>query len=167
MFERELPESEHHLAASMVNAYRARYREMPHDGVVIFDDVIQTLEYLKDNSFKTSLATTKLSYIAEMLLQKIGLAQYFDLIAGSTETIMEKPHPDIIFDILGKLSVNRERAVLVEDTPTGIMTGKNAGVYTIAVTTSVPWATTMEALRQAGPDQIIASLSELQNHLYL
>ena len=168
MFERTLLESDRHLAPQMVDEYRERYSGTSHEGVVILDGVVPMLEYLRQNGFKSAVATTKADVEVHPLLQRIGLYGYFNLITGFREGIRTKPHPDMVQYIMRELDVRPERTALVGDTPTDIMTARNAGIYPIAVTTSVPLGmTTLDKIYAARPDVVIDSLRELPNHLYV
>lgn len=168
MFQKTLPESDRHLAPQLVAAYRERYHETSHVGVVILDGVIPILDYLRRDDFKSAVATTKANDEVHPLLQRIGLYGYFDLVVGFMEGIRTKPHPDMVQYIMRELGVEPQRTVLVGDTPIDVMTARNAGVYSIAVTSSVPLGfTTLDKIRDAKPDVVIDSLSELPRHLYM
>jgi len=166
MFERILPEHDRHLASQMVAEYRKRYNNTSHHGVVVLDEVIPTLVYLKKAGFKLAVATTKADNEARSLLQKIGLYNYFDVVTGFRDDIRVKPHPDMIYYILKELAIEPSKTALVGDTPTDVFTAKNAGIAVIVVTSSVSLGmTTLDNIYASKPDRIIHSLAELKNIL--
>ena len=168
MFEKTLPESDKNLAPQMVAEYRERYHNTSHEGVVILDGVVGTLERLQSDGFKLAVATTKVNDEVHPLLQRIELYRYFDLVTGSRKGLRTKPYPDMVLYIMKELGVIPERATLVGDTPTDVMTARNAGVYSIAVTSSIPLGfTTRDKIYSAKPDAIIDSLRDVTTHLYI
>ena len=56
---------------------------------------------------------------------------------------------------------------MVGDTPVDVMTARNAGIYVVAVTSSIRLGmTTLNKIREAKPDLIIPSLRNLPRNLY-
>jgi phosphoglycolate phosphatase-like HAD superfamily hydrolase len=65
------------------------------------------------------------------------------------------------------LDIRPEKTVMVGDTPVDVATARNAGVYSIVVTSGVTLqTTTLDAIQQSKPDIIVSSLSGLLNILY-
>ena len=162
-----LPESSRYLAPQLVDAYVRRYVKTSHVGTVALEGVIPTLDQLRKEGFRLAIATTKRDDTVAPLLQKIGLLQYFDLVTGRMEGMRNKPNPDMLQYVMKKLNVTPQRTAMVGDTPIDIMTARNAGVYAVAVTSSVQLGmTTLDRICDAKPDRIIGSLRELQDHLH-
>ncbi len=154
-------------AQEMVIAYRKRYHDTSHNGIVILDGVVSTLEGLRSNGFRLAVATTKAENEALSLLQKIGLHKYFDAIAGATETVRAKPHPDMIHYVMERLGAEREKTILVGDTLIDVSTARNAGIRVATVTTGISFGfTTHEDIYAWKPDYIVRSVSELPEILF-
>jgi len=167
MFQRTIPEKDGHLAPELVDVYRRRYHDTGDHGVVILDDAISVLRYLRDSGLKLAVATTKEDNEAKFLVQKIGLSKHFDLITGLKQGFKNKPNPDMVRYVVTELGVDTDRTVFVGDTPIDIMTARNAGIYAIAVTSSAPLGmTTLDKIRAANPDVIIDSLRDLPKYIY-
>jgi HAD superfamily hydrolase (TIGR01509 family) len=64
----------------------------------------------------------------EMMLQQVGLAQYFagNIFSGH-EMPRSKPHPDVYLAAAAHLGVHPSRCAVVEDTATGVRAGVAAG----------------------------------------
>ena len=58
----------------------------------------------------------------------------FDHIQGQTDRIPIKPDPTGVFEILDRFGLSKEECLYFGDINTDMMTGKNAGVYTVGVT---------------------------------
>jgi phosphoglycolate phosphatase-like HAD superfamily hydrolase len=122
---------------------------------------------LRRDEFKLAVATTKANDTVYPLLQRIGLHKYFDLATGRREEMRNKPHPDMLNYVMRELDVKPERTVMVGDTPIDIFTARNAGIYVVAVTSSIRLGmTTLNKIREAKPDLIIPSLRKLPCNLY-
>ena len=79
-----------------------------------------------------ALATNTRRSIAERILERTGLAGWFDATATSDET-KPKPEPDLYLLACQRLGVAPGLAVGLEDSPTGVRAVKAAGLYCIAV----------------------------------
>jgi len=167
MYGRTLPESARHLAPQMARMHAERYLSNCDKGIVILDGAVSTLEYLRQNGFRSAEATTKTTGGVRQLFQKIGLYDRFDMVVGVQDGIKPKPHPDMIYYILEQLQIGKERAVLVGDTPTDIETARNAGIQVIVVTTGVKLGfADFREIRAMQPDLIVPSLPDVVDYLY-
>ncbi len=66
-------------------------------------------------------------------LEHIGLANAFDTIVCADDVGSSKPDPASYLTALGNLGVTAEQALALEDSPTGVLGAKNAGLTCIAV----------------------------------
>ena len=159
MFKKALPSRKHHLIQSCYNRYVEIYRDVAPLSTSLLPGVEETLPYFKKRGAKQSVATTKRSDVGGYILEHLGIRAYFDLILGVNDVKDPKPSPEIVNLSLGRLGVDKNAAVFVEDTTIGLEAGKKAGVFTVAVTTGTHhW----ERLEEAGPDYIIDDLRELK-----
>jgi beta-phosphoglucomutase-like phosphatase (HAD superfamily) len=70
-----------------------------------------------------------------------------------------KPNPDIVLYACKELGVKPVNMVFVEDSVSGVIAGKAAGCYVVALTST----TSEERLRNAGADMVISNLVELKH----
>lgn len=167
MYERTLPETDRNLAPQMAKMHAELYLTNCDQGIVILGGAVSTLEYLRWHGFKSAVATTKSTRGMQHLFQKIGLYDRFDMVVGVQDGIKPKPHPDMIYYILEQLQIEKQRAILVGDTPTDIETARNSGIPVIAITSGTRLGTTtLDKLYEANPDAMINSLAELSDHLF-
>src|SRR4030043_1586732 len=90
---------------------------------------IQTfLSGLKRDGFYTALATNDERKDTEAILNHLSMDSLFDVVLCSGEVNPAKPHPETIFTICRKLSVDPHEVVMVGDSVTDMMMGKRAGV---------------------------------------
>jgi HAD superfamily hydrolase (TIGR01509 family) len=99
-------------------------------------------------------------YKVEMMLQRVGLAQFFEgRIFSGHEMPRSKPHPDVYLAAAAHLQATPAHCLVVEDTPVGIAAGVAAGATVWAYAS--PSAPT-EVLVQAGAKHVFTHMDELR-----
>lgn len=91
------------------------------------------LKYLKDNGYKTALATATPADRAKDYLSRVGLVKYFDEIISAHMVKRGKPEPDIYEYACKKIGLNPGDCIAVEDSPNGALSALSAGCVTILV----------------------------------
>jgi HAD superfamily hydrolase (TIGR01509 family) len=110
--------------------YRQIYAARNHNSTVVYPGVAEALAALGG---RKSTATTKGTPTTRIVLEKFGLAPYFDHIQG-TDGFPAKPAPDVIFKSLEVLEVAPEDCLLVGDAAADMEAGRHAGVKICGVT---------------------------------
>ena len=107
-----------------------------------------------------ALATFKIRAATHRILAGLNIVDFFDVVVTADDVQRPKPDPQCIDHILRKLHCGRDNAILVGDTRTDVLTGKNAGIATCAVSYGIG---TRHELGEAGADFIIDDIQELKN----
>lgn len=92
----------------------------------------------------------------------LGWTHLFQTTVAFEEAGRGKPYPDPYAEIARRLQTDPSRMVAVEDTPTGIVSARNAGYITVGITTS---SSEIELAAQADPHVIIGSYRQLAHLL--
>lgn len=90
------------------------------------------LKLAKDH-FKTALVTSSKKNYVNLVFGITGIKKYFDVIITGETVVYGKPDPECYLEAAKLLGVEPGECVVVEDAPSGIMAGKNAGMKVIAV----------------------------------
>jgi len=93
----------------------------------------QALKYCKDNNFILGLASGSFKELLFSGLNSKGWKDYFDEIISSDDLKNGKPAPDIYLEILKRLNIHPEEAIILEDSKDGIKAGVAAGANVVAV----------------------------------
>ncbi len=94
---------------------------------------INLLKMVRKRKFKTGLATMSYYRQAEKVLKILKLENSFDYIITRGEVNNPKPNPEIYLNMLEKLEINKNEAIIIEDSVSGIKAALSAGVIVFAV----------------------------------
>uniref|UniRef100_UPI0040575423 HAD family hydrolase n=1 Tax=Agathobacter sp. TaxID=2021311 RepID=UPI0040575423 len=103
------------------------------EGVERKPGVEELLDYLKAHNIKTSIATSSPLERAKTYLVSVGLGNAFDEIVSGKMVAHGKPEPDVYLYAARKLGVKPEECMILEDSPTGIVSGYRAGCIPVMV----------------------------------
>ena len=101
------------------------------DERIIFQDAKQLLYQLSHLEFKQACASASPYNLLSKKLQKFKVDSYFDFIIGGDQVNRNKPYPDIYNKAIEKLGTSYN--FVIEDSPTGISSGKASGSYVLAI----------------------------------
>jgi len=92
------------------------------------------IEKLKTQKHKIGLATNSPNEIIPVVLKKLDIFHLFDSISSAEFEIKGKPDPAIYFKAAKKLDVKPEACIVIEDSYSGMLAAKNAGMTVVAFT---------------------------------
>jgi phosphoglycolate phosphatase len=138
--------------------YIKHFQSLDISYIELLDEVPETLREIHGLGYLQSVATNKTVTEAERILSELGIAGYFDLMAGFMTVDKPKPEPDMILYSLEKLGVDPGEAVFVDDTSVGLTAGIRAGVHTVGITTG---NNTLEQIMSVSPVTVINRFSDI------
>ena len=126
------------------------------------EGVSEMLYKLKKQGVKLAVLSNKPHCQAVKAVHAIYGEKLFDWVQVQKDEIPRKPDPAGVFYVAKKLGVDYKECLYVGDSEVDVVTGKNAGVKTIAVT----WGfRTKEELMIAGAQYMIDKAEKLQEYL--
>jgi HAD superfamily hydrolase (TIGR01509 family) len=93
--------------------------------------IIELLERIKKMEIPMAIASSSPRQFIEEVLEKIGVKQYFTLWLSGEEVERSKPEPDIFLKVAELLNVNPNECLVIEDSTSGIIAAKRAGMRCI------------------------------------
>ena len=81
--------------------------------------IFELLTFLKENGYKTIVATSSSRARADMILQAANIRHYFDDTICGDEVRNGKPNPEIFLTACEKLGITPEEALVLEDSEAG------------------------------------------------
>ncbi|WP_102401663.1 HAD family hydrolase [Haloimpatiens massiliensis] len=90
--------------------------------------VVELLKELKENGIKTALASSSPMSFINLILDKLQIKEYFDLVLSGENFTKSKPDPQIFLVALDYFKVKPEEAVIIEDSNKGVIAAKRANI---------------------------------------
>jgi len=131
------------------------------EGVKEIPGIYQLLDKAKKN-FVLAIASSTPKNGIELILDTLGIKDYFSVIVSGYDVKNPKPHPDIYLAAAEKLKLKPEECIAIEDSPNGVKAAKNAGMKCIALKNK--YADDTE-LKKSGADMLVSSLDEITDKL--
>ena len=155
LFRDLLPVELRDMAGRAAETYRQYFFDHCVENSLLCPGTSECLEAL--GAVSRAIATTKMTFMAEHVVEELGIAHHFDLVQGS-DGIPHKPDPAVLALVLRKLRKEPRRSWVVGDTAYDIRAGKAAGMWTCAVTYGIGH---VEDLKRAAPDLLLDTLADL------
>ena len=103
------------------------------EGVPLKEGLIELLKYLKENDYKTIVATSSQRHRVDHILELSGLQKYFDDSICGDEVTKGKPDPEVFLKSCQKLGITPDEALVLEDSESGINAAYSAGIKVICI----------------------------------
>lgn len=142
-----------------------RHRKLIEDDLPLFPGLVT---FLKATARHYSLGVVSMATLAEIhyVLERARLRSLFSVIVSAEDVNICKPAPDCYLIALEKLNEKRRaegllpmlarECLAIEDSPPGVVSGRQAGMRALGVTNTV----SEEQLRGAGAEVVTASLAD-------
>jgi HAD superfamily hydrolase (TIGR01509 family) len=83
--------------------------------------------------YKIGLCSNSIRKTCITVLAKLGLAEYMDFIISGEDVLNPKPHPEMYWKAISKMSVLPEETLIVEDSPYGLLAASRSKSYILRV----------------------------------
>ncbi len=142
-----------------IKLYRDYSVKLERELIKPFPDTIETLTKLRGKNIKLAVISNR--EYPRKVLERTGLAKYFDVIVGALEPygkLQYKPNPEMMYKLLADLNISPDNAIYIGDSDLDIIFAQNSGVRGVGITTG---NFTAEDFHLLGAWRVIDSLSEL------
>ena len=95
--------------------------------------VVDTLELCKANGYKIALASSSAMSLINVVVDKLNIRQYFDLLVSAENEPYGKPHPSVFLTTAKQLNVLPTECLVFEDSVNGMVAAKAARMKCIVV----------------------------------
>jgi putative hydrolase of the HAD superfamily len=124
----------------------------------VLPGVLDMIRDAKQHGLKLAIASSSSHSWVDTHAKRLGIFDYFDNVicnddVGAGRT---KPNPDLFLLALKQLQVQKNEAVVFEDSPNGVLAANRAGIFVVAVPNHVT-----AQLNLADANLIVKSLAEL------
>lgn len=96
-------------------------------------DLIPIFEYLKNMGYKVACCSNSIRKSVLVMLSKIGVIEYMDLILSNEDVKNSKPHPEMYWKAMSMMEMLPEETLIVEDSPTGLLAASRSRANVLRV----------------------------------
>ncbi|WP_430411604.1 hexitol phosphatase HxpB [Kordia sp.] len=90
------------------------------------------LQFIKHKGLKIGLGTNAPFRLISVVLKKLDIVDYFDFFTSSEFEKEGKPNPAVYLSVAEKMKVNPANCIVFEDSYSGLLSAKTAGMKTVA-----------------------------------
>ncbi len=146
----------HPVDRADVQAQQKRRERELFAGQPILPGVEAYLAGARERSLKLGIASSSDRAWVTGHLERVGLLAAFDAILTADDVARTKPDPELFVRALEALEVEARQAIVLEDSPNGVLAAKRAGIFCVAVPNPVT-----RQLDLSRADLILDSLAEM------
>ena len=130
--DKNIPHDEKRIE-EMLKIFLLHYTHNIDDDSVLFNNVKNVLEFLKNNGIKLAVCTNKMERLSNILLEKLNVLHIFDYLVGGDSLSKSKPDPFPLINICEKLNTEISDSIMIGDSVTDLNAGKGAGMPVVLV----------------------------------
>lgn len=130
--DKNIPHDEQRIE-EMLKIFLLHYTHNIDDDSVLFNNVRNVLEFLKNNGIKLAVCTNKMERLSNILLEKLNVLHMFDYLVGGDSLSKSKPDPYPLLNICEKLNTEISDSIMIGDSVTDLNAGKGAGMPVVLV----------------------------------
>jgi HAD superfamily hydrolase (TIGR01509 family) len=95
--------------------------------------LIVVFKRLRDMGYKLACCSNSIRRSVLVMLSKIGLIEYMDLIISNEDVKNSKPHPEMYWKAMSMMSVLPDECLIVEDSPHGLLAASRSRANVLRV----------------------------------
>lgn len=146
------------LLANVMTCFFHNYRMCNGEHSKLYPKVLETLEQLNNIGIPLALVTNKPKLFTDVLLDQLGIANYFKVVIGGECLENKKPHPEPLLHASIICKTNPLSSLMVGDSRNDVQAAKAACFKVVCVDYGYNQG---EPIEQSRPDRVIGSLSML------
>lgn len=144
-------------AVAATQRFQVLYAERLPAKATLYPKVNESLAYLASFGWRMVVCTNKLEAFARAILEGLGIAHYFEIIAGPDTFGVAKPDPQHLLRTLPHNVPENYLSIMVGDSEVDIATAKAAGLPIVAVT----YGYAHTPLNTLAPDALVDRFAEV------
>jgi len=94
---------------------------------------IELFKELRNMGYKLAVASNSIRRSVLVMLAKIGIIEYMDLIISNEDVKNSKPHPEMYWKTMSMMGVLPEETLIVEDSPHGLLAASRSRANVLRV----------------------------------
>lgn len=101
--------------------------------IKVSENLTELFKYLKSKNIKIGVCSNSIRQTVLIVLGKLDLFEYIDVIYSNEDVILSKPSPEIYWRCMIDMKLNAEDVLIVEDSPYGLKAAIKSGANVFRV----------------------------------
>ena len=97
----------------------------------ILPGILEALDFLDKKRIKIALGSA--SKNAKLILEQLEITSFFKIVVDGNQVKKSKPHPEVFLKASMGIGINSKKCVVFEDSQSGIIAAKAAGMTAVAI----------------------------------
>ena len=97
------------------------------------EQLIECMNLLTNDGYKIAVCSNSIRKTVLTVLSKLGIIEYVDLIISNEDVKNSKPHPEMYWKAISKMSFLPEQTLIVEDSPYGLLAASRSNSHVLRV----------------------------------
>ena len=143
-----------------IDFFLSYYREHKLDYTHVYQGILETLRSLQSANGtprRMAVLTNKPVHPSRAIVDALGMKEFFFVVYGGNSFPTKKPDPLGARQLLLETGCRPDQAVIIGDSSNDVLTGRNAGLWTVGVT----YGFSPQSLELVTPDVLVDSPAEL------
>ena len=151
------------FVATALDYFLSYYREHKLDNTYVYEGVKEALAMIAQSSngqprkMKMAVLTNKPVRPSQMIVDALGLGQFFPQVYGGNSFHTKKPDPQGAQVLLDENGVRPEETVMVGDSEIDVLTARNSGMYSVGLS----YGFAPHTLETVPPDVLVDTPQEM------
>jgi HAD superfamily hydrolase (TIGR01509 family) len=97
------------------------------------ENLISTMQNLTTEGYRLAVCSNSIRKTVLTVLSKLGIIEFFDYIVSNEDVQNSKPHPEMYWKAISKMSCLPEETLIVEDSPYGLLAASRSKSHILRV----------------------------------
>ena len=97
------------------------------------DDLIELFKWLRSEGYSLACCSNSIRRTVLVVLAKLGIIEYMDLIISNEDVKNSKPHPEMYWKAISTMSCLPDETLIVEDSPNGLLAAYRSKSHVLRV----------------------------------
>jgi beta-phosphoglucomutase len=145
----------------LINYKTQLFLDMATQELEPIEGALEFLDWTRDSFETVTLVTSSNRRVQQCIVGRFGIAHLFDNIVTGDDIVNGKPHPEPYLHSLKQTSSEAERALVIEDSKSGIQSALSAKCLVLAIATSHP----PDELHEASPTFVAVDYHDARDQI--
>ena len=124
---------EEEKVSEMINIFLDFYYHNCTNKTKFYPNITKIIKVLHKKNIKLAVCTNKKQFLANKILEKFKVSQFFNVILGSSKDLKLKPSNEMLVACVKKIELNKSECIMIGDSNNDIIPANELGMDSIFV----------------------------------